>query len=292
MGRREISNKNLMWSVAALVLVLLLIPAALGGLSAMNDAIAAEYVTTYDGQEAYYSFAPFTSGDGAGYKASVLLEGLNTSNVWWHTDVGSDVFYDTNGSVDTLFVPAAQPVTSTALYYNLNFSAEDLYNSSTSMFYVYYSTSQSDVSNLTLRLYSVEYDTTDTVAQAVSLVTAKTLKLTNGTYLGYLDITAASLLKVMSADNGYNASHLSVCLSYVDSNDEFVEGEQIDFQFTFEGQRGVSESAMTPYIVGGLGGLLLVSAVAATDVVDPLASRNKIHLWKRKSSHRRRKRRW
>ncbi len=257
----------MMYSLLAVVLVVLLVPAALGMVHSLNDAYSNEYITSFDAVP-YKSFSAET-GAGSDFAAEVLYLGENSTGSWRYTELGDDIFYDTNGSIDTLFVPAAQPVTSTVIYYNLNISAADLYDTSTVRLYVYYSTSQTACKSLTVRLYSAEYDTTDVATQADKEVFSEVLELTNGTYRGYLDISAADLLYVMSYDNPYNAPHLSIVLYYPDSGDEFVEGEQIDFQFTFQKQRGVSESALTPYIVGGLGVFLMVSAAASTDIIDP-----------------------
>ena len=290
MGKKYMKKKNMMYSILAVLLVVLLVPAALGVLHSTNDAIAAEYVTTYDGQEAYKSYSALTAG-GSTVSAAALLVGYNSTDVYKYLDQGPGIFYDTNETVDTMFIDMnGETLTAKTIYYNLNYTVDQLYDNSTSRLYVYYSTSQTAVENVTLYLRSAEYNSGDTGTQAYSTVFSETISPVNGSYSGYVDIATADLLRVMSDDSSYDISHLSVVIVYSDSGDTFVDGEQIDFQFTFEGQRGLSESAATPFIVGGLGAVLLIAAAASTDIIDPTSPYHVINNpFKKKRAPRRRK---
>ncbi len=290
MGKREISRKNLVWSVAALVLVLLLIPAALGGLNAMNDAYSGAYVTTYDASEVL--------GHGAsiyGYwNYGVTAKYTNTTSSAVYANLTGSYFADANGTTDTLFVSYPADASSVdVVIYNYNYTLQQLYDNDTSVLYYTYHSSETLNENMTLGIYQVCHDDgLAPVSSTTVLLKEYTIELVNGSASGRLAISNADMLLALSSIAKQDiVAPLEIRLSYETSS--FADSEQIDFQFTFQGQRGVSESSMTPYIVGGLGGFLLVSAVAATDVVDPLSPGKKIHLWKRKGSgHRRRRRRW
>ena len=283
MGRREISNKNLMWSVAALVLVLLLIPVVLGGLNAMNDAYAAGYV------DVYHATPPqkVSSSTWDPLKTAVDFR-YNNATASPYLDLSSSTFsVDNETYTETIIFSAPSDyVSAYELYTQYNQSVEYLYNNSVDRLHVQFAAGNAN-GNLIFKVYAFDAGSTTTT---ISTLVSKNLTVVNGTVDDYVDISTGQFLSCISASSGYTDAKLYIWVQF--DNYTLSDGDEIDFAYTFEKQRGVSESAMTPYIVGGLGGLLLVSAVAATDVVDPLASRNKIHLWKRKSSHRRRKRRW
>lgn len=282
-------RKNMMYSFLAVVLVVLLVPAALGMVHSMNDAYVVGYVDVYEATPPEH----VASGTWAPVTHAVVLKYTNVSGDSVYADLSSSTFTVSNETyTETTIFSAPDDYSSTSvLYVQYNKSVDYLYNSSVDRLHVEF-TSGAGNGNVIISVYAFDAAVSDSFVLHDVLMSEK-VTLVNGSVTVDIPISVAEFLTCLSAETAYTTPKMYISVSY--DNYTLSDGDEIDFAFTFQKQRGVSESALTPYIVGGLGVVLLISAAASTDIIDPTSPYHqfnnpfKKHTTRRRRSAKRRK---